>query len=255
MLDSIRCGLAPAGHAAVPRLWLRRVLTHESEPRSAVVRTRKSAVRCVSCPRLRLLVALSPKTRGAASRTTLADALPIRHHVSMAGPKRRQPDPVPPALRGLVIDGANVIASSRFRPVERLDLVVQWCHDWRDDLPIQVFIDHTTAMRCQRKDQETLRGRCQDVTPGRPRYAVCPRGESADGHVLEHAREHGALVISNDRFWDFDDLRIGTITLQFRLKGDDFAPHEEATWFRPPDSAVRVPVTTLRELFKTDDSD
>lgn len=93
-----------------------------------------------------------------------------------------------------------------------------------------------------------------DVTPGKPRYAVCPRGESADGYVLEHAREHGALVISNDRFWDFDDLRIGTITLQFRLKGDDFDPHQEATWFRPPNSAVRVPIATLRSLTATGDA-
>lgn len=169
----------------------------------------------------------------------------------MAGPKRREPDPVPDALRCLVIDGANVIASSRFRPIQRLDLVEQWCRQWRSDLPIQVFIDRATAMRCQRPDQEVLRGRCSDVTPGRPRYAVCPRGESADGYVLEHAREHGGLVISNDRFWDFEDLRVGTITLQFRLKGDVFEPHEEATWFRPPSNAVRVPVTTLRSLTDT----
>ncbi len=166
----------------------------------------------------------------------------------MAGPKRRQPDPVPDALGCLVIDGANVIASSRFRPIQRLDLVEQWCRDWRSDLPIQVFIDRTTAMRCQRSDQKILRGRCSDVTSGRPRYAVCPQGESADGYVLEHARKHCGLVISNDRFWDFDDLRVGTITLQFRLKGDVFEPHEEATWFRPPSSAVRVPMTTLRLL-------
>ena len=151
-------------------------------------------------------------------------------------------------MRGIVIDGANVIASSRFRPIQRLDLVEQWCREWREDLPVQVFLDHATALRCQRPDQATLRARCGDVTPGRPRYVVCPRGESADGYVLEYAREHGALVISNDRFWDFEDLRVGTITLQFRLKGDEFAPYEEATWFRPPDGAVRVPVAALRSL-------
>jgi hypothetical protein len=116
-----------------------------------------------------------------------------------------------------------------------------------------VFIDQTTAMRCQRPDQATLRARCMDVTPGRARYVVCPRGESADAYVLEHAREHGALVISNDRFWDFEDLRIGTLTLQFRLQKDDFAPYEEATWFRPPDGAVRVPVATLRSLRESGD--
>lgn len=166
----------------------------------------------------------------------------------MAGPKRREPDPVPDGLGGIVIDGANVIASSRFRPIQRLDLVVQWCRDWRGDLPIQVFIDHATAMRCQRPDQATLRARCSDVTPERPRYAVSPQGESADGYVLEHARRHRALVISNDRFWDFEQERIGTITLQFRLKADVFTPHAEATWFRPPNGAVRVPLATLQQL-------
>lgn len=164
----------------------------------------------------------------------------------MAGPKRRQPDPIPPPLRGIVIDGANVIASSRFRPIQRLDLVAAWCRDWREDLPVHVFVDHTTAMRCQRPDQGTLRARCADVTPDRPRYAVCPQGESADSYVLSHARERGALVISNDRFWDFEVLRVGTIVLQFKLKGDVFTPFEDATWFRPPDSAVRVPLAGLR---------
>lgn len=164
----------------------------------------------------------------------------------MAGPKRRPPAPEPPQLSGIVIDGANVIASSRFRPIQRLDLVVAWCREWRPDLSVQVFVDHTTAMRCQREDQATLRARCGDVTPGRPRYAVCPRGESADGYVLEYGRNQQALVISNDRFWDFEAERIGTVVLQFKLKGDLFAPYEEATWFRPPDGAVRVPVSELR---------
>jgi hypothetical protein len=161
----------------------------------------------------------------------------------MAGPKRRSPDPEAPKLCGVVIDGANVIASSRFRPIQRLDLVEAWCQQWRADLPVQVFVDYTTAMRCQRPDQATLRARCADVTPGRARYVVCPQGESADEYVLTHAREHGALVISNDRFWDYEDLRVGAVVLQFRLKGDVFSPFAEATWFRPPNNAVRLPLT------------
>lgn len=122
-----------------------------------------------------------------------------------------------------------------------------WCSEWRPDLDVQVFVDYATAMRCQRPDQATLRVRCADVTPGRPRYAVCPQGESADGYVLQHARDHHALVISNDRFWDFEELRVDTITLQFHLKGDVFVPSQEATWFRPPNGAVRVPVAGLRK--------
>ena len=78
----------------------------------------------------------------------------------MAGPKPRSPAPDPPKLSGVVIDGANVIASSRFRPIQRLDLVEAWCQAWRADLPVQVFVDYTTAMRCQRPDQATLRARC-----------------------------------------------------------------------------------------------
>jgi len=163
----------------------------------------------------------------------------------MAGPKRRSPDPVPPPLHGVVIDGANVIASSRFRPIQRLDLAEAWCRQWQPSLPIQVFLDYATAMRCQRPDQATLRARCADVTPGRARYVVCPQHESADEYVLGFAREHGALVISNDRFWDFEELRIGTVVLQFKLKGDVFSPYEDATWFRPPNHAVRVPVGDL----------
>ncbi|CAN0513892.1 unnamed protein product, partial [Discosporangium mesarthrocarpum] len=67
----------------------------------------------------------------------------------MAGPKRRGPRPVPPAIQAIVIDGANVIASSRYRPLERLDLAEQWCREFRPDLPVTVFVDYATAMRCQ----------------------------------------------------------------------------------------------------------
>lgn len=164
----------------------------------------------------------------------------------MAGPRKPTPPPAPPPLGAIVVDGANVIASSRFRPLERLDLVERWCAAWRPDLPVTVFVDHGTAMRCQRPVQATLRARCEDVSPGRPRYVVPPRGEPADGFVLRHALEHRGLVLSNDRFWEHEDLRIGTITLQFRLRGDVFEPFAEATWFRPPNGAVRVPLEVLQ---------
>ena len=165
----------------------------------------------------------------------------------MAGPKKPAPPPEPPPpLGAIVVDGANVIASSRFQPIERLDLVEAWCHAWRPGLPVMVFVDYATAMRCQPQAQQVLRARCTDVTPGRARYAVCPRGEPADEHVLRHAREHRGLVISNDRFWEHEQERIGTITVQFRLQGTSFEPADEATWFRPPNSAVRVALATLR---------
>lgn len=155
---------------------------------------------------------------------------------------------LPPPLRGIVIDGANVIASSRHRPIERLDLVTAWCAQWRPDLPVQVFVDLTTAKRCQRDAQAILRARCDDVTPGRARYAVSPRGEFADEHVLRWARAHEALVISNDRYFDWDDLRANVTTVQFALADSVLQVFDEATWFRSPGTAVRVPMATLREL-------
>jgi hypothetical protein len=162
----------------------------------------------------------------------------------MAGPKRRPPDPVPPPRRCVVIDGANVIASSRRRPLQRLELAERWCQDRFGDLPIWVFVDYSTAMACPRDAQQVLRARCQDVTEGRPRYVVTPHRESADTYLLQHAREHDGLVLSNDRFWDHEDLREGCITLQFRLQRHDLRVHDEATWFRDG-GAARVSVSDL----------
>jgi hypothetical protein len=156
--------------------------------------------------------------------------------------------PLPPPLGGIVVDGANVIASSKARPIERLDLVTGWFRDWRPDLPITVFVDLTTAKRCRPDAQRVLRARCEDVTPGRPRYVVCPAHELADEHVLRWARAHDALVVSNDRFFDWEDLRANVTTVQFTLTGDALHVADEATWFRTPGTAVRVPMATLREL-------
>ena len=166
--------------------------------------------------------------------------MPSRH-------ARPEPPALPPPLRGIVIDGANVIATSKVWPIERLDLVTSWFRAWRDDLPVIVFVDSTTARRCRPDAQAVLRARCEDVTPGRARYVVVPRDELADEHVLRHARAHDALVVSNDRYFDFDDLRQNVITVQFTLKGDELALHDEATWFRSPGTAVRVPMVELQE--------
>ncbi|MBL8751083.1 MAG: hypothetical protein JNK78_18130 [Planctomycetes bacterium] len=165
----------------------------------------------------------------------------------MAGRKRRGPPPLPPPIAGIVIDGSNVIASSRARPIERLDVVVSWFRAWREDLPIQVFVDCTTARRCRPDAQAVLRARCEDVTPGRARYAVVPLEEMADEVVLRHARAHAALVVSNDRFFDHEELRKNVITVQFTLADLDLAVYDEATWFRSPGTAQRVPMDVLRE--------
>lgn len=162
----------------------------------------------------------------------------------MAGPKRAAPDAAPPPRRAVVIDGANVIASSRRRPLERLALAEAWCEAWRRQLPVWVFVDYSTAMACPREAQQVLCARCQDVTEGRPRYVVTPHRESADAYLLEHARAHDALVLSNDRFWDHEDLRDGVVTLQFELKGDRLRVYDEATWFRDG-GAARIALASL----------
>jgi hypothetical protein len=165
----------------------------------------------------------------------------------MAGPRRRRaPLPTPPPLGGIVIDGSNVIASSKLRPIERLDLVVAWFADWRPDLPIQVFLDYTTARRCRPDAQDILRARCADVTPGRARYAVVPLEAMTDVVLLQYARDHDALVVSNDRFFDHEELRQNAITVQFTLAGDQLAVFEEATWFRSPGVALRVAMRDLQ---------
>jgi hypothetical protein len=162
--------------------------------------------------------------------------------------KPKPPLPSPPPLAGIVLDGANVIASGNRRALERLDLAIAWARSWRPDLPIMVFLDWATARRCRPEQQDVLRARCADVTPGRPRYAVVPPDEAADEHVLRWAREHRALVLSNDRFFDHDELRVGAVLLQFVLRGDAFEPFDEATWFRPSGGAQRVALAELRGL-------
>ena len=74
---------------------------------------------------------------------------------------------------------------------------------------------------------------------------VCPRDEPADPYLLAHAREHGALVVSDDRYFDYEELRAGVITLQFRFRDGAFEPFAEATWFRPTGGAQRVAVSAL----------
>lgn len=155
---------------------------------------------------------------------------------------------MPDPLGGIVLDGANVIASAVPRALERLDLVCDWFRAWRPDLGIMVFLDRGTALHCRPAVQDVLRARCADTTPGRPRYAVCPEGDVADFHVLRHAQAHRALVVSNDRYFDFDELRRNVVTVQFALSGTRLHVFEEATWFRWPGTAVRVPMAALREL-------
>jgi hypothetical protein len=134
--------------------------------------------------------------------------------------RHQGPPPLPPPLGGIVLDGSNVIASGGRRAIERLDLALAWCAGWRPDLPVMVFVDRSTARRCVPAQEE----------------------------VLRWAGEHHALVVSNDRYFDFEELRRNVVTVQFTLAGDTFTVYDEATWFRSPGSAERVPMATLRSL-------
>jgi hypothetical protein len=165
----------------------------------------------------------------------------------MASLRHRAPLPLPPARGAIVVDGANVIASSRAQPLQRLELVMAWAAAWRPDLPVMVFIDHNTARRCRPEVQDVLRARCADVTPGRPRYAVVPRDEFADEHVLRFAAAHRGLVVSNDRYMDWDDLRADAVLVQFRLAGGALQVADEAVWFKPSGGAQWVAMADLQQ--------
>ena len=159
--------------------------------------------------------------------------------------RRRPPLPEPPALGAVVFDGSNVLASNGRGGLERIDAALRWAEATWPTLPRMVFLDAATARRLRPSVQDVLRARCLDVTPGRARWAVAPPDEEADVHVLRYAGEHAALVISNDRFFDHEDLRLGAITLQFRFAAGEFEPYAEATWFRPSGGAQRVAVVDL----------
>ena len=159
--------------------------------------------------------------------------------------RSKPPLPDPPPIRAVVFDGSNVLASNGRGGLERIDRALQWCAERWPTLPRMVFLDANTARRLRPAAQDVLRARCADVTPDNARFAVAPPEDEADGHVLAYARDHQALVISNDRFFDYEDDRLGVITLQFRFDAGAFVPFEEATWFRPSGGAQRVAVADL----------
>jgi hypothetical protein len=164
----------------------------------------------------------------------------------MASHPRREALPEVPPRRAVVIDGANVIATSKRFPLERLDLATAWAAACWPSLPVTVFLDHSTAVRCRPEVQRVLRVRCADVSPDRPRYVVCPAQEPADEHLLRHAQEHAGVVLSNDRYADFDALRQGIVLVQFALVGERFEAQDPAVWFRPPHGAQWVELAALR---------
>jgi hypothetical protein len=159
--------------------------------------------------------------------------------------RRRFLAPVPPTIAAIAIDGANVIASAARSASRRLQLAVDWFAAFRPDLPIAVFVDHATCARLPPAERERLLA-WQRQAPPRLRLVICPPGVEADLPLLHHARAETALLVSNDRFFDHPGLRANVLTLQFTLARGVFAPHAEATWFRSPGHARRVPLAELQ---------
>lgn len=150
----------------------------------------------------------------------------------------------PPPLRGIVIDGSNVVASGLRRASERVRMAVGWARGFRPDLPVMVLIDDSTFLRCGAEQNETLTAMCRESTDAL-RVRRCPLRTQADPALLEHARE-GALLVTNDRFWDHEPLRRAVLTVQFALRGDEFRVYDEATWFDADGGARRIPLAALR---------
>lgn len=167
------------------------------------------------------------------------------------GSRAPQEPQLPPPLGGIVVDGANVTATSTVFADRRLDLAVQWCRCWRPDLRVVVFLDSATLGRCAPAARARLQQRFAGDAAGDAAgtgvvYIVSPRGTPADALLLRRAGAESALVVSNDRFADHQELRRGVLTVQFECAGDDFAPYAEATWFTPAGGATRVPMAVLR---------
>jgi hypothetical protein len=160
--------------------------------------------------------------------------------------RRRANETAPPPLGAIVVDGSNVIASGLTRAVERLDLALAWCRTFRPDLEVLVFLDRATVRRCPPAVQEVLQTRLAAGSFGAVRYELCAAGAPADASILRAAAARRALIVSNDRFFDLADLRSNQVTVQFLLARGAFTASDEATWFRTPGLARRVPVQDLQ---------
>lgn len=162
--------------------------------------------------------------------------------------RRHQQPPAPPPISGIAIDGANVTAGAPGWTADRLQTAVRWFRSWRPDLPITVFLDASTLRRCDAGSQAELRRWAETGIEDGAELRLCERHEVADVSLLQHARRQRALVVSNDRFFDHEELRRGAITVQFTLAGDQLEVFAEATWFRPSGGAQRVAMAALQAL-------
>jgi hypothetical protein len=157
------------------------------------------------------------------------------------GVRRRQPEPdPPPPPRAIVVDGSNVVASATTGAQRRIEDALAWARAFASSLPVTVFFD-TATMRHLGVERETALLACVRAA-GAEAHAV----DAADPALLAFAYEQRALALTNDRFWDYEDLRRDVVLLQFVCDQRGFRVPDEATWFTPSGGARRVRVDALR---------
>ena len=110
-------------------------------------------------------------------------------------------------------------------------------------MPVVVFFDHATLRRFGEALAEDVLAAVRDAG-GEAR--VAEPNSSADPLLLAFAAESRSLLVTNDRFWDFEDLRRDVVTLQFVCEQETFRVYDEATWFLPSGAARRVGVAAIR---------
>ena len=160
------------------------------------------------------------------------------------GVRRKKPEPEPPPPpRAIAMDGSNVTASSIHGAERRLEQALSWCRAFGPSLPIAVFFDAATLRRLG-PDMETRLRACAAAAGAE--FLAAPVGASADPLLLAHAQDQRALLLSNDRFWEYEDLRRDVILLQFTCDAAGFRVPDEATWFLPSGAARRVAVAAIR---------
>lgn len=160
------------------------------------------------------------------------------------GVRRKKPEPEPPPKPlGIVIDGSNVTASAMSGASRRLRQALTWCSSFGPSLPVLVFFDAATLRRLGPESEASLH---EVVDAAGAQMRVAAPGAPADPELLAHAHETRSLVLTNDRFWDFEDLRRDVILLQFVCDAAGFRVPDEATWFLPSGAARRVRVDALR---------
>jgi hypothetical protein len=158
--------------------------------------------------------------------------------------RRKKPEPAPPPPpEAIVLDGSNVTASAVSGAPARLAAALSWCSDFAPRLPIAVWFDASTLRRLGAEVERRL---ADAAAPHGAEVRVAAPGTAADAAILAEARSRRALLVSNDRYWDHEDLRRDVLLLQFVCTGGSFRAYQEATWFLPSGAARRVALTLLR---------